>query len=242
MELLKKRLNRFAYTAVVALITVAMCGIFKGYEKVFPASANLNSEALKTIIIDPGHGGFDGGAVAADGTQEKSINLEIALRLQKTLQSLGFQVVLTRDTDKALGSVSSTTATNKQSDLNARAAIMKQYPNAVFISIHQNKFEQSNQWGLQTFYKEGDEKAKLLGEEIQASVVTQLQPKNKRLSKPDNRKVFILKNAVIPAVIVECGFISNPDDLKSLKSESYIGKLALCISNGIINYFNVTER
>ena len=240
MELLKRK-TKFGFSILVGLTAlVVLCGVFESFRP--GLAANTDLKIKRTVIIDPGHGGFDGGAVAPDGTLEKDINLKVALKLQKALQSLGIQVVMTRDTDKALGSVGGSVATNKQADLKHRADVMKQYPGALFLSIHENKFEQENQWGLQTFYTAGDENAKILGEAIQSSVVTNLQPNNKRLSKADNRKVYILKNAVIPAVIVECGFLSNSEDLKNLKSDSYVGKLSLCIADGILNYYNVTER
>lgn len=113
---------------------------------------------------------------------------------------------------------------------------MQKNPDAVFISVHQNKFEDSSQHGTQVFYSGNDEKSKTLAESIQSSVVSYLQPKNDRVVKKSGSGIYLLYHAKIPAVLVECGFISNSDELNKLKDESYRMKLAILIADGLIKY------
>lgn len=191
----------------------------------------------QTVIIDAGHGGEDGGAVGIDGTVEKNINLDIALKLEKILKFYGFDVIMirTRDImvcDDGLDSLRK----RKVSDIHNRFAIMQKYPDAVFISVHQNKFSDPAQHGTQVFYSGNNEKSKLLAEAIQSSVTTVLQPNNSRIVKKSGSGIYLLYHAELPAVLVECGFVSNSNDVKNLNDEKYRMKLAMLIADGLLKY------
>lgn len=203
------------------------------------AEASSMPITQKTVIVDAGHGGDDGGAIGIDGTVEKDINLDIALKLEKILKFYGFNVIMTRTQDvmtcdDGLDSLRK----RKISDIHNRFELMRKNPDAIFISVHQNKFEDSSQHGTQVFYSGNDERSKELAEAIQTSVTLTLQRKNDRVVKKSGSGIYLLYHAKIPAVLVECGFISNPDEVKKLKDESYRMKLAILIADGLLKYLS----
>lgn len=203
------------------------------------AEASSMPITQKTIIVDAGHGGDDGGAIGIDGTVEKDINLDIALKLEKILKFYGFNVIMTRTQDvmtcdDGLDSLRK----RKISDIHNRFELMRKNPDAIFISVHQNKFEDSSQHGTQVFYSGNDERSKELAEAIQTSVTLTLQRKNDRVVKKSGSGIYLLYHAKIPAVLVECGFISNSDEVKKLKDESYRMKLAILIADGLLKYLS----
>ena len=190
----------------------------------------------KTIVIDAGHGGEDSGAVA-NGLLEKDINLSISLKLRDMLEAAGYKVVMTRDTDKSIyDSSAQTTREKKVSDLKNRTDIINGSEDNILISIHQNKFEQSQYYGTQMFYSVNSPESEQLAEELRRSVTSMLQPDNKRELKPSTDSIYILKQAEIPAVIVECGFLSNPQEAEKLSSQEYQQQMAFAIFCGIIGY------
>lgn len=228
MPVKKNKLKRLL--SLICLLAIILCCLYNKSSTVYAVGTS------QTIIIDAGHGGFDGGASADDGTTEKGINLQISQKLNKILVAYGYKTVLTRDGDYALGSNKSS-KTTKQLDLKARTEYMQNYPDSIFVSIHQNKFSDTSVHGFQTFYSNKVDGSKLLAEAIQGSTVKYAQPENTRPVKADSRGVYIMENATIPTVIVECGFLSNPNDLINLKSESYQTLLAFSIANGILDYY-----
>lgn len=127
--------------------------------------------------------------------------------------------------------------TTKSADLSARVNYTEKYPNSIFISIHQNKFEMPSVHGFQTFYSKNHSNSKLLAECIQGSAKRIVQPDNERPVKVDTRKVYIMEKIMVPAVIVECGFLSNTEELAKLKSESYRMLLAYSVADGILMCF-----
>lgn len=203
------------------------------------AEASSMPITQKTVIVDAGHGGDDGGAIGIDGTVEKDINLDISLKLEKILKFYGFNVIMTRTQDvmtcdDGLDSLRK----RKISDIHNRFELMRKNPDAIFISVHQNKFEDSSQHGTQVFYSGNDERSKELAEAIQTSVTLTLQQKNDRVVKKSGSGIYLLYHAKIPAVLVECGFISNSDEVKKLKDESYRMKLAILIADGLLKYLS----
>ncbi len=226
--MLKKRL------AVLLGLFIICTAIYIADVGVSPAVTVASQiSPAKTVIIDAGHGGEDGGAVAADGTVEKDINLKIAQQTAKFLKLYGFEVIMTRegDTDTCNGSVFI-----KREDLENRLNLMKENPESVFVSIHLNKFTTSAAKGSQVFYSKG-EAAKKLGDTIQNSIIKNLQSENKRVNKQATSSTYLLYNAVVPAVLVECGFLSNEAELLRLKDSTYQQELAFCITDGILQYF-----
>lgn len=190
-----------------------------------------------TVIVDAGHGGEDGGAVAPDGTVEKDINLDIAIKLQKVLQLYGFNVIMTRTEDKMTYDGSYNTQREKKvSDIRNRFKIIEEHPEAIFVSVHQNNFYDSSQNGTQVFYSKNNLKSKLLADEIQKSFVDNIQPDNRRQTKKSGTEIYLLYHSQIPSVLVECGFLSNYNDLNQLKNEDYRMRVAILIADGILKY------
>lgn len=200
-------------------------------------------KSIPQIIIDAGHGGFDGGAVAQDGTVEKNINLKISETLSNMLEVSGYEVIKTREDDNSTEDNSNEKiSSRKKSDLKNRLELMKKYPDAVFVSIHLNKFTTSSAKGSQVFYSDNVLGSDDLGESIQSSIITLLQPENTRVIKKSTSATYLLHNARVPAVIVECGFLSNKNELELLKNEEYQNKMAFCIFCGINNYFSKGDK
>ena len=198
---------------------------------------NYSVENVPVIIIDAGHGGEDGGAVGIDGTAEKDLNLSISLKLNEILSSMGYQTRMVRTTDTSIHNADADTVRERKvSDIHNRAAIMNEYENCIYVSIHQNKYSGSSIWGAQTFYSPNNEESKELAQLIQASIANNVQPDNKRVIKQSGTNIYVLYNATKPAVMVECGFVSNANELEQLKDDEYQNKMAFAISNGIINY------
>lgn len=228
------------FQPLILIITVIFIGVF-GCFKTETAKSNTkfmyNNSNKPTIIIDAGHGGEDGGAVANDNTFEKDINLEIAKKLDKIAKANGYNTVLTRSEDIAIydADKQGSLREKKVSDMKNRLKIMNETPNAVFISIHLNKFESQNVHGAQVFYSKNATGSKELAVNIQESIEQYLQTDNKKAVKENTDKIYLLKNADKPAVIVECGFLSNINDLNNLKNNEFQYKIALCIFFGIIN-------
>lgn len=227
----------------VPLISIVICALIFNATAYIYSSDNASSSTekpskLPVIIIDAGHGGFDGGAVADDGTVEKDINLKIALYLDECLQLSGFETVLTRYTDTSLeDSGLNTIRQKKTSDIHNRLKVMEETDNAIFISIHQNKYSVEKYKGLQVFYSPNfSEQSSLLAENIQENVTKMLQPDNDRMIKECGTSVYLIYNAVKPAVLVECGFLSNYSETQLLKTEQYQKQIAFCIATGIQDF------
>ena len=213
-----------------------------GYIRRAVMTASAPAYYGKTVIIDPGHGGFDGGAGAADGTLEKDINLEISLKLRDCLLLYGFNVIMTRSDDTGTeDNPNKSIHARKISDLKNRLALMET-ADSIYVSIHLNKFTTSAARGIQVFYTPNFSAAEVLGQCIQSSVTERLQPENHRLIKRGYETTYLLKNAKVPAVIVECGFLSNKAELEELKREDYQKSMAFCISAGIMKFYKQSGR
>lgn len=200
-----------------------------------------SSDAVKllpTVVIDAGHGGEDGGAVNDDGVLEKDINLVVSNDISDLLYFLGFDVVQTRTTDTALDTEADTVHLRKVADMKKRLEIFNSKNSNVVISIHQNKFSKSKYHGTQVFFSPNNPKSQTLAENIKQSVKKQLQPDNERECKKADSGIFLLKNAQTPAVIVECGFISNAEECKKLLSEDYQKQISFAIVTGFLDYNN----
>ena len=191
---------------------------------------------MSVVVLDAGHGGMDGGATAA-GVRECEINLSIAQKARDFLTLMGYRVVMTRENDTLLADEGAgTVRAQKRSDLKNRLEIMEGTPNSVGVSIHQNHFSQSYVHGAQVFYgkAEGSER---LAELIQKNIAGHLQTDNRRRIKEADSSLYILcNNTGNPAVMVECGFLSNPQDAENLQREQYQGTLAFLIAASLMEY------
>lgn len=224
------------FSFFIFLLAVTLGFFVNKTETQVKASARYYN-SLPKVIIDPGHGGFDGGAVAFDGTNEKDINLKIAKKLETVLRFYGFSTVMTRTSDMAINDSGEKIRSQKKSDMYNRLQFMEKNRDAVFISIHLNKYTTSAASGAQTFYSDNFPESKTLADEIQKSIAVLLEPYNKRVIKKGTSDAFLLYNAKTPAVIVECGFLSNRRDLEQLKSDDFQRKMAFAIANGVINFY-----
>ena len=191
----------------------------------------------KTIVIDAGHGKPDEGAESSNGTTEAETNLKIALKLQNLLEQSGSSVILTRSDENAIYDVEAKTLKQKKiSDIHNRVKIGNESSADIFVSIHLNKIPQQQYDGWQTFYNAKSAEGKKLAELIQNNLNDAIQKENNRVAKTiDN--IYIIKNVEIPTTIVECGFLSNPEEEKLLLNDEYQNRLAWGIYNGIIDYF-----
>lgn len=225
--------------ALALVFTAATAFILHGEEYINVLGKPAHQKPI--IVIDAGHGGYDGGAVAADGTVEKEINLNIAKNLRDFLCCAGFEIKMTRESDISTDG-SGTEKYIKTSDLNNRLQLMKENPDAIFVSIHLNKFTTSSANGAQVFFSPRTETSDTLANCIQNSIVTLLQPDNKRVIKQGTKSIYILHNAVIPAVIIECGFLSNHGELAKLKDETYQSMMAFSVFCGIMDYYNTVRQ
>jgi len=188
-------------------------------------------------VIDAGHGVPDEGAQSSTGTTEAETNLKISLKVQNLLEQSGCTVILTRSDENAIYDVDSNTLKQKKiSDIRNRVKIGNESSADIFVSIHLNKIPQQQYYGWQCFYKEGNEQSNKLAKSIQENLNKSMQKENNRVAmKIDN--IYIIKHVEIPTSIVECGFLSNPEEEKQLLDDNYQNRLAWGIYSGIINYF-----
>lgn len=187
------------------------------------------------VVIDAGHGGNDPGKIGIDGSLEKDINLQIAMKLKKYLEASDVDVVLTRDNDNGLYSVKDNR--KKMADMTKRCEIINKTKPALTVSIHQNSYHQEEISGGQVFYYKKSEKGKKLAEIIQDRFDFLLGEKNTRLAKP-NDNYYLLLHVRTPIVIVECGFLTNKKESALLNTEDYQDRVAWTIHMGIMRYLN----
>lgn len=191
----------------------------------------------KTIVVDAGHGKPDEGAQSSSGTTEAETNLKIALKLQNLLEQSGATVILTRSDENAIYDLDSKTLKQKKiSDIRNRVKIGNESSADIFVSVHLNKIPQQQYDGWQTFYKEGNKEGQKLAVLIQENLNDAIQRENNRVAKTIEN-IYIIKHVDIPTTIVECGFLSNPEEEKLLLEDEHQDKLAWGIYNGIIDYF-----
>lgn len=187
-----------------------------------------------TVVIDPGHGGEDGGAVGADGQLEKEVNLDVALRLYDLLSANGITAVLTRSEDVLLYDRNADHAGRKKAlDLAARRKIAEETENALFVSIHMNSYPDPRYSGLQVWYSPNNPASAPVAQTIQSLARELLQPDNRREVKAAGSNIYLLHRLNVPAVLVECGFLSNPEEARRLSTEEYRQSVAFLLFLGI---------
>ena len=231
---------RYRFQIIVAAIVVTsiVFGLFfKINMKEYDSAAASAEEML--VIIDAGHGGEDVGATGVNGVFEKDLNLSLAFMLGEMLNEQGIAVVYTRTEDKMLYKESENIkGIRKISDLKNRCKIAKNYPNALFVSIHMNTFGESKYSGLQVYYSNNNHDSERLASAIQANVKREVQPDNNRKIKA-GKDIYILENIDNVSVLIECGFLSNPEEAKKLSQKEYQKMLSFSIICGIIEYMNI---
>ena len=195
----------------------------------------VNNDEEFTVIIDAGHGGKDPGAVGIDNVLEKDLNLLVSTHLCEYLINRGVRVLMTRESDQLL-KIEGSRLSFKTQDLKARTEIANSHLNGIFVSIHMNKFTDSSVHGLQVWYSSNGRLSEILAESIQSNVAKTIQPNNKRQIKKDSNSIYILRHSKIPTVLVECGFLSNPDEVALLQDKNYQQELSKSIADGILIY------
>ena len=231
---LKRALIYIAAAAAVCAVTAG--GIFMVQRAARMVSGD--GRQVPVILLDAGHGGEDGGAVGLDGIVEKDLNLPITLTLDAFLRALGCQTQMTRTADISIHDAkASTLRERKSSDIHNRFHMMEALgETGLFVSIHQNKFPDSGPHGTQVFYSKNNPQSQILANSIQETVVKLLQPDNTRQVKPSGSGIYLLYNAKIPAVLVECGFISNSGDAAKLVQAEYQNQMAFAIACGMLDF------
>ncbi len=183
-----------------------------------------------TILVDPGHGGTDGGATGKDtGILEKELNLKVAKALQAVLEQSGAQVIMTRDSDLEF-------SRNKRTDLTARLDLARQGNADLLVSIHMNEYRTRRESGPQVFYRAGQSQSRLLAGAIQAALIEALKPSKQRSAMAGD---YFILSLSIPSVLVECGFLSNGEEEKLLLTEAYQHRIAEAIRDGIADYVSL---
>ena len=227
--------KRILFIIMFILISTFTYSINTKKEKIISTSSLPVSN--KVVILDAGHGKPDEGASSNLGTTEESINLKITKKVQNLLEQSGSTVILTRSDENGIYDQDENSLRNKKvSDIKNRVKIGNESSADIFVSIHLNKIEQSQYYGWQTFFKTNNEQSKKLAQNIQQSLNESIQKENKRESLKISGK-YIIDHVEISISIVECGFLSNPEEEKLLQQDEYQSRLAWGIYTGIMNYF-----
>ncbi len=215
-----------ATAALIALIALASQ----------PDAAQTAEATEPVLVIDAGHGGADGGAVAADGTLESDINIDVALRLDALARFWGIEPVMTRTgSDIDYPADATSISAKKVADQHARVELINSTPGAVLISIHQNNYPAASPFGIQVFFGSapGSDEFALL---LQENMTAQLCPNNRRVASPVDDSIYLMNKIGCTAVLAECGFMSNPNDLENLKTGTYRLQLAAVMLASYLQY------
>lgn len=224
-EVLAMRRNNYIAFLPFYLLAVILCiGLAHGGSQAVTTLGESAPVAREhTIIIDAGHGGIDGGATSCTGILESTINLQIALRLDDLMHFLGYQTYMIRTTDTSIYTQGNTIAAQKVSDLKERVRIVNETEDAILISIHQNTFSDSRYGGAQVFYPKTDG-SKELASAMQGALITIANPDSKRVCKKADG-VYLMEHIEQTGILIECGFLSNPEEEALLRSADYQKKL-----------------
>lgn len=220
---------------IIVLLTAAVV-----FVKLFVSNGGLksviNQESRSTLVIDAGHGGIDGGAVSDTGLKESDINLAIALKTEALAHFLGIDTVMTRETDT---DNSGDGNYSEHDNLVKRAELANSIENSILISIHQNKFPSAVVSGAEVMYSDNDD-SKTLGLLTQDNLVMLLDTSNRRVARPAPKELLLTSSVKCPAILVECGFMSNPQEAQRLASKDYQLKIAAILAGSYIQYLNNT--
>ena len=225
-----------ALSFVMIAVAVMIGNLDLNYNGAREASVTREEKDVM-VVIDAGHGGEDGGCIASDGTLEKDLNLSVALDIYDMLRAAGINAVLTRGDDEMLydmyGDLSDYGGVKKTYDLKNRVRFAEESECLLFVSIHMNKFSDSKYSGLQVYYSPNDSDSITAALKIQSYIKDYLQPKNEREIKRAGSSIYVLHRSQMPAVLVECGFLSNTEERELLKDANYRKKLSFCIAAAI---------
>ena len=229
----KKRIMLSAFILIFAF-SISMITLIS--QNIIETSGELNTYR---IIVDAGHGEPDGGAISENGVEEASLNLKIALKLKEELECNDYDVVMTRETENNIADSDKQSSIKqmKSSDLSNRVKIANESNADFMISIHMNKYSESKYWGWQTFYSKNSEEGKKLADLIQNSISNNITNRENKRTALSIDVIKIVDKTNIPVVIVECGFLSNEEDLRLLQTEEYQNKIVQGILEGIQEFY-----
>lgn len=237
MKVNKKSL-RLTFVLIGCFIVLAICARIT--ERALPTAAAASTKPV--IVLDAGHGGLDSGAVGATGVLEKDVNLSIVLALRDMFEMSGFEVVLTRDEDISIYDPGIEGIRNqKLNDMDNRLEIIQKYPDSIFLCIHQNNFTDPKYFGGQMFYNNNNPQNRTLAQ-IMQNKFAQLQPGNGREIKLTGEELFLLKSNKNPSLMIECGFLSNPEEEQKLSTWEYQQKVAFTIYGGVMEFIDATAE
>ena len=219
------------YFLIILCLLIVTIG---GSKAVTVLSENYAVSDRKTVVVDAGHGGVDGGATSCTGVLESHFNLEIAQKLNDLLNLLGLNTVMIRNTDCSVYTEGQSIAQKKISDLKERVRIVNSTENCILISIHQNLFSDSKYSGAQVFYAPTEE-SQLIAKSLQASFITMLNPGSHRMEKKAD-SIYLMQHINCPGILVECGFLSNPQEEYLLRTKAYQQKICCIIACTVSNY------
>lgn len=222
------------------VLIVALLAATAVFVKIFVSNGGLkpviSQNSRSTLVLDAGHGGIDGGAISDSGLKESDINLQIALKTEALVRFLGIDTVMTRETDT---DNSDNKAYSEHDNLVQRVKLANSTENAVLISIHQNKFPSAVVSGAEVMYSDNDD-SKALGLITQDNLVTLLDSSNRRVARPAPKELLLTSSVECPTILVECGFMSNPQEVQKLASNDYQLKLAAILAGSYIQFLNNT--
>ena len=225
---------------VLLLSAILFIGVYAAglWMETFASSRRVSLPCYgKVIVLDAGHGEPDGGAVGKAGVKEQELNLKIAEFTQGFLEQSGMEVIMTRADEQGIQDSGNSIRQKKRSDMSNREKLMNRSDVDLFISIHMNKFTDPQYSGPQVFYSSNHEKSKIMAEFLQSELISILEPASKREVKQATGDIYLLKKAKVPAVLVECGFLSNAQEEQKLLDEKYQKETAWAIYSSIVKYF-----
>lgn len=227
-------LKRIVYISCIVLVIGGIFNIIKKQEYIETFGTSVTN---RVVVVDAGHGGMDKGAQGLYGSSEDVINLKIALKLQQLLEQSGAVVLLTRSDENSMSDADAKTIREKKvSDIRNRVMLGNNEDVDIVVSIHMNKFEDSKYYGWQSFYQKRSEDSRRLSNHIQMSMNSVINVDNHRQIKPLSG-IYMMDHIDNPTVTIECGFLSNSDEVKRLQDDKYLDKIALGIFIGIEEYF-----
>ncbi len=234
MSYFKKTVGFYLFVCAAAILGAMLLSRAGSAVAVFSSETST----APIVVIDAGHGGEDGGAISVTGARESMLNLEISQRLNDLLHFLGVHTQMIRTEDISVYTEGDTIAQKKVSDIHNRVKAVEQTPHALLVSIHQNQFSESQYRGAQVFYAQGSQE---LAELLQSDLAAQVDPRNHRQCK-QAQGIYLLEHISCPAVLIECGFLSNPAEEALLRDASYQKKLASVIACTLASYLEETHE
>lgn len=232
-------LKFFIFTVICTIVLLLIIYFFpkKNTSAQDTPTLSTGGQKYNTVILDAGHGGEDGGTQAPSGTLEKDLNLKIAELIKKELEEMGIPVIMTRTEDKLLYDTSvNYKGQKKKLDAAARLKIIEDNPNSIFVSIHMNSYVDPQYSGLQVWYSQNNPSSEPIARLIQERNNTLFQVGNKRQTKPTGNNIYIMSKIQCPAVLIECGFLSNPREAANLCDSGYRIALSKSLASSIAEY------